>query len=75
MTQKEIDELWYSQKSIPGAKFKLNDSVKIKDGIYKDEYAAVISLLILIPIPKYTLELGSNGESFEESEDNLEFIG
>ena len=72
ITQKEIDDLWYNQKMVPGVKFKLNDSVKIIDGVHKNECAAVISLLEIQPVPKYSVELGITGESFDVYESNLE---
>jgi hypothetical protein len=72
MVERELDDLWFGFESIPGASFKLNDSVRIKSGECAGEYAAVVSLLTLEPSPVYLVELSSCGKDVTVAETELE---
>jgi hypothetical protein len=74
MNQKEIDELWFSFQPIPGAAYRLNDSVGVTSGEFKGESGAVVSLLALAPEPVYLVEL-SSGADIKISESELERAG
>lgn len=71
ITQNEIDQLWYDSPNVPGAVFKLNDSALINSGEHRGEYAAVISLVQLNPVPEYQVELGSDGSDIIIKESEL----
>lgn len=72
LNQPEIERLWFAGESVPGARFRLNDSVRISTGAYAAESAAVISLLSLWPHPCYLVELGGTGQDAELDEAALE---
>jgi hypothetical protein len=72
LNQRDIDNLWFSFKPIPGVAFGLNDAVRIKSGEHAGESASVISLVSLEPMPTYIVELGSGGGDIEVAEVNLE---
>jgi len=74
MKTEDINNLWYSFKKVPGAKFQLNDTAKINAGEYKGEYGSVISLLNLYTIPKYLIELHSGKGDIEILESEIEDI-
>ena len=56
--RRQVDELWFSQQLVPGAAFKLNDSVEITAGEHAGKSGAVISLEALEPEPLYLVEMG-----------------
>ena len=68
--QKRIDELWFSFQTVPGAAFKLNDSVSVEAGELKGERGNVVALLALRPEPRYLVEL-SSGSDAEIAESEL----
>lgn len=72
MWQRAWDDLWFNSEPVPGAAFRLNDSVRIKSGERAGEGAAVISLLSLEPAPIYLVELGSGDGDIEIGESELE---
>lgn len=58
MDQLEVDRLWFESESIPGVKFKLNDSATITAGLHKGKSVSIIALISLKPMPTYLVELG-----------------
>ena len=56
--RRRVDELWFSQQPVPGASFKLNDSVKIAAGEHAGRLGVVIYLETLEPEPVYLIEMG-----------------
>ena len=66
--RRQVDELWFNQQSVPGAAFKLNDSVEITAGVHAGKSGAVMSLETLEPEPVYVVEMsdGSGDVSVEE---------
>ena len=72
MNQRELADLWFSSRPIPGVVFGLNDSVRIKSGEHAGELAAVTSLVSLEPTPTYIVELDSGGGDVAMAESNLE---
>ena len=70
MTRDEIDKCWFDNKSIIGARFRLNDSVEFHTGVHVGKFGSVISLLSLAPNPIYVVEL-SNGEDVTSIESDL----
>ena len=71
MNQKQIDNLWFIQKKVPGAAFRLNDSVDVVRGKHSGQSGAVIALLELEPEPVYLVEL-SDGSDVKLEESALE---
>ena len=72
MNQRELDNLWFSFRPIPGVAFKLNDEVRIKTGGHAGESATIISLVSLEPTPTYIIELDTGGGDIEVAEADLE---
>ena len=72
VNQRELDDLWFSSRPIPGVAFRLDDSVLIKSGEHAGEFAAVISLVSLGPTPTYIIELSSGGGDVTVAESDLE---
>lgn len=70
---KDLEELWYDFRPVPGAKFKMNETVKILNGNHSGQIASIISLETIDPEPKYLIELNS-GEDMIVAESNLELI-
>ena len=77
MDRQLVDRLWFAGEAVPGAAFRLNDSVEILAGdeILAGEHTgnggAVISIERLTPEPIYLVELGDTGEDVRLSESNL----
>lgn len=65
LARSEIDRLWFTGEAVPGARFRLNDAVRINNGPHMGECAAVIALLALRPSPRYLVELGSSGHDIK----------
>ncbi len=68
MISADKEDLWFDQKAVPGAAFKLNDTVVIISGDHAGELASVISLLELTPEPRYVVELATTGWDLEMPE-------
>jgi hypothetical protein len=75
VNQREIDDLWFSHQYVPGAAFRLNDSVRIKSGDREGEVASVIALLLLEPTPTYLVELAAGSGDVEAIESAIEATG
>lgn len=71
MDRPKLDHLWFDSQPIPGVAFRLNDSVRIKAGVYSGEMASVVSLESLEPAPVYLVEL-ANGTDLKVTESDLE---
>jgi hypothetical protein len=65
MKPADYEDLWFQRKAVPGAAFRLNDSVLILSGEHAGTLAAVISLLELNPHPRYLVELATTGADLE----------
>lgn len=61
MTQKELDERWFSFQSIDGVKFGLNDSISIISKEHKGKFGSVIALTSTQPVT-YLVELATGGD-------------
>ncbi len=62
MTQKELDERWYSFLPIEGVKFGLNDSVSVNNNEeHKGKFGSVIALTSMEPVT-YLVELVTGGD-------------
>jgi len=68
---KEVDDKWFSNESIDGVSFKLNDSVSVIAGPHAGKSGTVISLNRLIPEPEYLVELGSGAGDIKAFQSNL----
>ena len=66
-----MDRLWFAGEAVPGAAFRLNDSVEILAGEHTGNGGTVISIERLTPEPIYLVELGDTGEDVRLSESNL----
>ncbi len=71
MQRSEIDELWFQQRTVPGAAYRLNDSVVIVAGEHAGTLAFVIALVALEPEPKYLVELANTGRDMKLPESAL----
>ena len=58
MTTQHTDS-WFSGEVVAGARFRLNDSVRVLTGQHAGQIGAVVSLLALEPEPRYTVETSS----------------
>jgi len=59
----EISQLFMNGEKIKNVNFSLNDYVKIINGIEKEKFGSVISLISLIPEPIYLIEIdGVDGD-------------
>lgn len=54
----EIEDRWYSGKSMLGISFNLNDFVGVKTGKHEGKTGDVIALLRMNPEPEYVVEVG-----------------
>ena len=68
----DVLERWMAGDSLPGVAYALNDSVRITKGPHRGELGAVITLLQLSPDPVYHVELGSDGNTIQFSQSELE---
>jgi hypothetical protein len=59
LDRREIDALWFTEQPVPGARFRLNDAVRIGGGPEVGAVGSVISLEALDPEPTYLIELSS----------------
>lgn len=69
MTQKELDERWFSFQSIDGVKFGLNDSVSIINEEHRGKFGSVIALTSTQPVT-YLVELAT-GDDINLNENEL----
>ena len=60
-------------EKIPGVEFFLNDPIKIVNGVHKGDKGSVISILNLIPEPKYLIE-NSMGKDLEVKQSEISKI-
>ena len=68
--EKAIDN-WFENKEIKGITFALNDSVEVISGPFKSIRGSLISLIELIPIPRFQMETSSGG-TIEVFQDEIE---
>ena len=55
------DDDWFAGQTVPGGRFRHNESVRIIVGEHAGEFGALISVESLEPEPLYLVELASTG--------------
>jgi hypothetical protein len=64
---------WLSGESVPGTRFRLNDSIRICGGRNRiGEYGSVVSLLTVYPLPRYRVVTRTLGFEVDVFEGDLE---